>query len=141
MLLTSGRLFRNVVLSTATLLHYCSRPSAVTAAAAMSTHTTTRRDGTITVAPRNEATQSALMVICHGLGDSAEGFVDVAEVRYGSECLPVCMSGPGVVLFLTFPCICCVSFRFVPTNHSSNWPHKCHLPNSSYPRHPPNLSP
>ena len=78
MLLSSGRLFRNVLLSTATLLH-CSRPSAV-AAAAMSTHTTTRRDGTITVAPRNEATQSALMVICHGLGDSAEGFADVAEV-------------------------------------------------------------
>ena len=79
MLLSSGRLFRNVVLSTATLLH-CSRPFAVAAAAAMSTHTTTRRDGTITVAPRNEATQSALMVICHGLGDSAEGFADVAEV-------------------------------------------------------------
>ena len=37
-------------------------------------------DGTITVAPRNEATQSALVVISHGLGDTAEGFVDVAEV-------------------------------------------------------------
>lgn len=42
----------------------------------------TERDGkgTITVAPKNEADQSALVVICHGLGDSAEGFVDVAEV-------------------------------------------------------------
>jgi predicted esterase len=37
-------------------------------------------DGTILVSPRNEADQSALVVICHGLGDSAEGFVDVAEV-------------------------------------------------------------
>jgi len=47
----------------------------------MRTHTVTRKDGTITVSPKNEATQSALMVICHGLGDSAEGFADVAEVR------------------------------------------------------------
>lgn len=42
-------------------------------------YTTTRNDGTITVSPKNEASQSALIVICHGLGDSAEGFVDVAE--------------------------------------------------------------
>lgn len=42
-------------------------------------HSTTRHDGVITVAPRNDASQSALVVICHGLGDSAEGFVDVAE--------------------------------------------------------------
>lgn len=48
----------------------------------MSTHITERDGaGTITVSPRNEASQSALMVICHGLGDSAEGFSDVAEVR------------------------------------------------------------
>lgn len=41
----------------------------------------TTRDGkgTITVSPKNEAEQSGLVVICHGLGDSAEGFVDVAE--------------------------------------------------------------
>jgi lysophospholipase-2 len=46
----------------------------------MSTHTTERDgSGTITVSPRNEASQTALMVICHGLGDSAEGFSDVAE--------------------------------------------------------------
>lgn len=46
----------------------------------MSTHVTERDgSGTITVSPRNEASQSALMVICHGLGDSAEGFADVAE--------------------------------------------------------------
>jgi len=37
-------------------------------------------DGTITVTPQNEADQSALVVICHGLGDTAEGFADVAEV-------------------------------------------------------------
>ena len=43
--------------------------------------TTTRDgDGTITVAPKNEADQSATIVICHGLGDSAQGFEDVAEV-------------------------------------------------------------
>ena len=40
------------------------------------------RDGsdTITVSPRNEGDQSALVVICHGLGDTSEGFADVAEV-------------------------------------------------------------
>jgi hypothetical protein len=47
----------------------------------MSTHVTERDGkGTITVSPRTEAAQSGLMVICHGLGDSAEGFADVAEV-------------------------------------------------------------
>ena len=47
----------------------------------MSTHVTERDgSGTILVTPRNEGAQSALMVICHGLGDSAEGFADVAEV-------------------------------------------------------------
>lgn len=45
-----------------------------------STHITERDgSGTITVSPRNEATQSGLVVICHGLGDTAEGFEDVAE--------------------------------------------------------------
>jgi len=41
----------------------------------------TERDGsgTITVSPRNEAEQSGLLVINHGLGDTAEGFADVAE--------------------------------------------------------------
>ena len=44
------------------------------------THTTERDgSGTITVSPRNEAKQSGLVVISHGLGDTAEGFADVAE--------------------------------------------------------------
>ena len=47
----------------------------------MSSHITSRDGkGLITVAPRDESKQSALVVISHGLGDSAEGFVDVAEV-------------------------------------------------------------
>mmetsp|Transcript_8273 Transcript_8273/g.10838 ORF Transcript_8273/g.10838 Transcript_8273/m.10838 type:complete len:344 (-) Transcript_8273:33-1064(-) len=37
-------------------------------------------DGIITVSPKNEAEQSALVVISHGLGDTAEGFADVAEM-------------------------------------------------------------
>mmetsp|Transcript_17870 Transcript_17870/g.32353 ORF Transcript_17870/g.32353 Transcript_17870/m.32353 type:complete len:324 (-) Transcript_17870:214-1185(-) len=46
----------------------------------MTTHSTTQTgDGLITVAPKNEGDQSALVVICHGLGDTAEGFADVAE--------------------------------------------------------------
>lgn len=47
----------------------------------MATFNTERTGDTITVSPRNEADQSALIVISHGLGDSAEGFADVAEVR------------------------------------------------------------
>ena len=46
----------------------------------MASYTTLRQGNTITVAPKKEAEQSGLVVICHGLGDSAEGFVDVAEV-------------------------------------------------------------
>ena len=49
----------------------------------MSTHVTTRDgNGVVTISPRDETKQSALVVISHGLGDSAEGFVDVAEVCY-----------------------------------------------------------
>jgi hypothetical protein len=44
-----------------------------------------RSDGTVTVSPQNEAQQSALVVIAHGLGDTAEGFADVAEVCKGKE--------------------------------------------------------
>ena len=48
----------------------------------MSTFTTERTgDGLVTVSPKNEGDQSALVVIAHGLGDTAEGFADVAEVR------------------------------------------------------------
>jgi hypothetical protein len=51
----------------------------------MSTFVTERTgDGTITVSPKNEADQSALVVISHGLGDTAEGFSDVAEVSIHS---------------------------------------------------------
>ena len=59
-------------------------PLLVTCSRAYTTMSVTERDaaGTITVSPRNEADQSALVVICHGLGDTAEGFVDVAEVSY-----------------------------------------------------------
>jgi hypothetical protein len=47
----------------------------------MSSFVTRRQDGTITVTPKKEEDQSALVVIAHGLGDTAEGFADVAEVR------------------------------------------------------------
>jgi hypothetical protein len=67
----------SLILSAATWF----QPHSSFSAAAMSTHTTERDgSGTITVSPKNEAAQSGLVVICHGLGDSAEGFSDVAEV-------------------------------------------------------------
>lgn len=52
---------------------------AASSGSVMSFATERSGDGTITVAPQKEADQSALMVICHGLGDTAEGFADVAE--------------------------------------------------------------
>lgn len=46
-----------------------------------STHVTERDGkGTVTVSPKNEASQSGLVVICHGLGDNAESYADVAEM-------------------------------------------------------------
>jgi predicted esterase len=70
------RLFHHLAIS-ATVL---SNQSAFAFSTRMSTHATERSDGTVTISPRNEASQSGLVVICHGLGDSAEGFADVAEV-------------------------------------------------------------
>ena len=58
----------------------------------------TERDGkgTITISPKNEALQSGLVVLSHGLGDSAEGMVDIAEVR--KTCiLHVCLCVVAVV--------------------------------------------
>ena len=57
-------------------------PRPITSAAYFSSmsFTTERNGGTITVSPQNEADQSGLVVICHGLGDTSEGFADVAEV-------------------------------------------------------------
>jgi lysophospholipase-2 len=45
----------------------------------MAPYVTHRENGVITVSPKIESEQSGLVVISHGLGDSAEGFVDVAE--------------------------------------------------------------
>lgn len=45
-----------------------------------STHVTERDgSGTITISPKIESKQSGLVIISHGLGDTAEGFADVAE--------------------------------------------------------------
>lgn len=79
-----NRSFRPAVAATALFLSVPSvfGPVPVHAAAAYGTmaHVINRLgDGIITVSPRNEADQSALVVICHGLGDTSEGFADVAE--------------------------------------------------------------
>jgi lysophospholipase-2 len=45
------------------------------------THVTTRTDDgtTLILAPRNASTQSATVILCHGLGDTSDGWIDVAE--------------------------------------------------------------
>lgn len=65
----------------------------------MSSYTERSNDGTIVVSPQNESEQSALVVISHGLGDSAEGFVDVAtmlskEMPYVKFVLPTAPTQP-----------------------------------------------
>jgi lysophospholipase-2 len=85
-LVTSRVTLRRLVLSASVLIQQ-SRPfsfawnsNSNSNTAMPSTHITERDgSGTITVSPRNEASQSGLVVICHGLGDTAEGFEDVAE--------------------------------------------------------------
>jgi len=69
------------------------------AAAAMSYHTSRAKGGTITITPRDESKISGLIVICHGLGDTAEGFVDVAQMLvsqlpYLKLILPTAQSRP-----------------------------------------------
>lgn len=46
----------------------------------MSPYTITRSGTTITLQPKDSASQSGLLVISHGLGDSASGFEDVAQM-------------------------------------------------------------
>lgn len=80
-LLKQLNIFRTLsVSSIGFLLHSPSHISRVQAAYTTMPYNVIRNQGTITVTPRNEAKQSALVVILHGLGDTAEGFVDVAEV-------------------------------------------------------------
>mmetsp|Transcript_7701 Transcript_7701/g.11060 ORF Transcript_7701/g.11060 Transcript_7701/m.11060 type:complete len:348 (-) Transcript_7701:251-1294(-) len=55
--------------------------------------------GTITITPKNEADQTALIVISHGLGDTSEGFADVAEhlareLPYAKIVLPTAPTQP-----------------------------------------------
>ena len=45
----------------------------------MTFNTSHESNGTIVVAPRNEVDQTATVVMCHGLGDTAQGWEDVAE--------------------------------------------------------------
>ena len=47
----------------------------------MSFLTERSENSVITVSTRNEAQQSGLVVLCHGLGDSAKGFVDIMKKR------------------------------------------------------------
>lgn len=43
------------------------------------THVKTRTDdGTVCLTPRDESTQSATVILCHGLGDTSDGWIDVA---------------------------------------------------------------
>lgn len=62
-------------------------PTTTARALSYSMNFITERDnyGTITMTPKNEADQSALLVICHGLGDTSDGFDDVAEVSQAAR--------------------------------------------------------
>ena len=38
------------------------------------------KDGTVVISPRDEAQHSATVILCHGLGDTAEGWVEPTQV-------------------------------------------------------------
>lgn len=83
-----------VVLPTSTSSSFAAAAAASFYSSPMSTFVTQRSgNGLITVSPKDEADQSALVVISHGLGDTAEGFADVAEVRVVS--LPLIRRASG----------------------------------------------
>jgi predicted dienelactone hydrolase len=72
-----------LLLSRRTLVPLLALSSSTARALSKMSFTTQRSGGTITISPKNEADQSGLVVISHGLGDTAEGFADVAEVGFG----------------------------------------------------------
>lgn len=78
MLLARASLCRSILAAALTAF---SRPASASFYSPSMSVTERDASGTITISPRNEADQSALVVIAHGLGDTAEGFADVAEVR------------------------------------------------------------
>ena len=69
----------------------------------------TERDGkgTITISPKNEALQSGLVVLLHGLGDSAEDMAEVAEVRRRER------RHPHVFVLVCFVAVFCCFVRIV----------------------------
>lgn len=69
------------------------------------THVTERDgSGTITVSPKNEAEQSGLVVIAHGLGDTAEG-TSLFFFKYTMQCV-------------FFGCFCTELFLKNPNNNT-----------------------
>jgi lysophospholipase-2 len=83
-LLQRTPILRRSLLSSAFLL-LCNRPFtpvrsfSASSSYNMPPYSVTRSGTTITVSPKIESDQTGLVVIMHGLGDSAEGFADVAE--------------------------------------------------------------
>ena len=90
----------------------CSPSTTATATTSRSmSFVTVRNGGTITISPKKEETQSGLVVISHGLGDTAEGLVDVGEVRY-YVCVCICERERGLSI--------CQTNTRIPTQHPSH---------------------
>ena len=64
------------------------RPGAIgprrTALRAASSTTSRRDDGTIVISPDDASGHTASVILCHGLGDTAMGWAEPAQVRAGS---------------------------------------------------------
>ena len=62
-------------------------PRRTTARRAASSTTSQRDDGTVVISPDGASEHSASVILCHGLGDTALGWAEPAQVRIAGTAL------------------------------------------------------
>ena len=106
-----------------------------TSSSSMAPYVTHRENGVITVSPKVESEQSGLVVICHGLGDTAEGFVDVAEVCYLDTKMFLILPFNSNIWVVIYSIMYRILLQYLLTNNDmhifrkSIWLLKCHTSN------------
>lgn len=72
-------LFFTTSLTLSSHLRHGVRVRAVSSSSRLQASTTRQSDGTIIIAPDDDSRHSASVILCHGLGDTAEGWTDPAQ--------------------------------------------------------------
>ena len=62
--------------------NFIARRSRVTAVRGLHAISRSNEDGTVVISPSDETHHSATVVLCHGLGDTAEGWVEPTQVCF-----------------------------------------------------------